>query len=222
MAELSLECLPLEIERSHLGCASWPLQQKLNKLSSPSRPSRPGTPSRPSLPRGPWTVYMLGVVIELPLVALHCVDGSLLSSLGRVPTEWGEQVEVISTNVRRSHSGLQKVLIQQFHNYILSFGYFQMHILAKAAKIQSLKYIFYTYRQQLHTSSCTEAQDSKKHHSWQEIHFYKFQVWNDFSSSLWFTLLLATIAWPTLVPCYLLSCSDQYSGPRAKWCTLAQ
>lgn len=34
MAELSLECLPLEIERSHLECASWPLQQKLHKLSS--------------------------------------------------------------------------------------------------------------------------------------------------------------------------------------------
>ena len=49
---------------------------------------------------------------------------------------------MINTNVRRSHSGLQKVLIQQFHNYILSVGYFQKHILAKAAKIQNLKYIF--------------------------------------------------------------------------------
>ena len=38
----------------------------------PSRPSRPGTPSRPSLPRGPWTVYKLDVVIELPLVVLSC------------------------------------------------------------------------------------------------------------------------------------------------------
>ena len=52
---------------------------------SPSLPSRPGRPSRPSLPRGPWTVYILGVLSELPPVVLSCVDCTLLSSLGRAP-----------------------------------------------------------------------------------------------------------------------------------------
>ena len=55
---------------------------------TPSRPSRPGSPSRPSLPRGPWTVYILAVLIELPLVVLSCVNCTLLSSLGRAPAGW--------------------------------------------------------------------------------------------------------------------------------------
>ena len=59
---------------------------------SPSRPSRPGTPSRPSLPRGPWTVYILGVVIELSLVAFNWVD---LSFLKRVLAVGGEKIKFI-------------------------------------------------------------------------------------------------------------------------------
>ena len=54
----------------------------------PSQPSLPGIPSRPSLPQSPWTVYMLGVVIEFPLVVLGCVDCTLLSSLSRAPAGW--------------------------------------------------------------------------------------------------------------------------------------
>ena len=68
---------------------------------SPSRPSRPGSPSRPSLPRGPWTVYILAVLIELPLVVLSCVDCTLLSSLGRAPAGWRRE-GILSVNTNNS------------------------------------------------------------------------------------------------------------------------
>ena len=59
---------------------------------SPSRPSRPGIPSRPSLPRGPRTVYMFGGVIELPVVALSCVDCTLFSSFGGTTAGWRKEI----------------------------------------------------------------------------------------------------------------------------------
>ena len=60
---------------------------------TPSLPSLPGTPSRPSLPRGPWTVCILGMLIELSLVVLSCVDCILLFSLTRVAAGWREGMQ---------------------------------------------------------------------------------------------------------------------------------
>ena len=79
---------------------------------TPSLPSRPGIPSRPSLPRGPWTVYILAVLSELPLVVLSCVDFSLLSSLGRAPAGCRrEGIHSVNTII----SCIEKVVCRSFN-----------------------------------------------------------------------------------------------------------
>ena len=102
---------------------------------TPSRPSRPGTPSRPSrpsLPRGPWTVYILGVLIKLPLVALSCVDCTLLSSLSRAPPRWGEGRKSTIKKQWQKKSGLAANDLLWWH---LKTFHYQLVI---------LKYLIYT------------------------------------------------------------------------------